>query len=219
MADFIETHVATYLASLAPPITDPFASHRARCVRDGVPAMADVTLDLLGLLAAILPARKTLEVGTGYGLSGATILLAAGPDSQLFTMERDPARAAVARGHFADAGVGTRVNVMVGEAARLVHKVAGPFDLIVQDGEITVYGPMLDRLVALLRPGGVLVSDNVLWAGDVVPGFADHPVHSAESTEVIADYNRRLAVHPQLRTTFLPVGDGVAVSLRRERSS
>ncbi len=108
---------------------------------------------------------------------------------------------------------------MVGEAARLVHKVAGPFDLIVQDGSKDQYETVLDRLVGLLRPRGVLVSDNILWQGDVVPGFRAEPAHPAESTAIIARYSRRLAADPRLVTAFLPVGDGVAVSVKRDEEA
>jgi predicted O-methyltransferase YrrM len=108
---------------------------------------------------------------------------------------------------------------MVGEVARLVHKVAGPFDLILQDGPKDQYEPVLDRLVALLRPRGVLVSDNILWQGDVIPGFPAAPAHTAESTAIIARYSRRLAADPRLATVFLPVGDGVAVSVKRENGA
>jgi predicted O-methyltransferase YrrM len=141
------------------------------------------------------------------------------PGGMLFTIERDPARAATARQHFERAGLASRVSVMVGEAARLVHKVAGPFDLILQDGAKDLYEPLLDRLVALLRPGGVLVSDNILWQGDVIPGFRAEPVHSAESIATVARYSQRLAADPRLATAFLPVGDGVAVSVKRDRGA
>ena len=57
----------------------------------------------------------------------------------------------------------------------MLAKVAGPFDLIFQDGDKLHYEPMLDRLVDLLRPGGLLVTDNVLWDGEVVPGFVATP--------------------------------------------
>jgi predicted O-methyltransferase YrrM len=74
---------------------------------------------------------------------------------------------------------------------------------------------MLDRLVELLRPGGLLVTDNVLWDGEVVPGFVDKPHHNAADTRAIAEYNERLKTHPQLWTTTIPLRDGVAVSVKR----
>ena len=72
----------------------------------------------------------------------------------------------------AAAGVDARVNVMVGDATRFLHKVAGPFDVIFQDGDKPGYLHDARCLVALLRPGGVLARDNVLWSGAVVPGMA-----------------------------------------------
>jgi predicted O-methyltransferase YrrM len=216
MADFIDTRVASYLASLTPESPDVIARVRARSMADGVPAVAPDTARVLQVLAAMLPATRVFEIGTGYGLSGLAVALAAGPGHLLLTVERDAARAAVAREHFEQAGLGTRANVMVGNATRLVHKVAGPFDLIVQDGDKESYAPLLDRLVSLLRPGGVLVSDNILWSGDVVPGFSDVRIHSQASTDAIGGYNARLAADPRLRTTFLPVGDGLAISVRVE---
>ena len=119
-------------------------------------------------------------------------------------MEIDPERARIARVNFARGGVADRVNVIVGDAQRMLAKVAGPFDLIFQDGDKQQYGPMLDRLVELLRPGGLLVTDNVLWSGDVVPGFNVTPKHDASSTQAITAYNERLSRHPELMTVVDP---------------
>ena len=71
------------------------------------------------------------------------------------------------------------------------------------------------QLVGLLRPGGLLVTDNVLWDGEVVPGFVDPPKRDAEDTRAIAEYNQRLNAHPQLITTTIPLRDGVAISVKR----
>jgi predicted O-methyltransferase YrrM len=133
----------------------------------------------------------------------------------LLTIEMNPERAREARENFARAGVSDRVNVMVGDAERLVAKVAGPFDLIFQDGDKRLYGPMLDRLVTLLRPGGLLVTDNVLWDGEVIPGFVDPPRRNADHTRAISEYNARLNAHPQLITAIVPLRDGVAISVKK----
>jgi len=216
MPEFVHPAVAGYLASLH-GAEDPLRSEiRERSRADRVPAISPDTGRLLHVLAASAAPGRILEIGTGYGSSGMHLASALAPGGMLFTIERDPGRAAIARQHFERAGLASRVSVMVGEAARLVHKVAGPFDLILQDGPKDLYEPMLDRLVGLLRPGGVLVSDNILWQGDVIPEFRAEPVHSAESTAIMARYNQRLAADPRLSTVFLPVGDGVAVSVTRD---
>jgi predicted O-methyltransferase YrrM len=219
MPQFVHESVADYLAALSAQEDQLLAEVRARSKADGVPAISPDTARLLHVLAVSAAPRRILEIGTGYGCSGIQLARALAPGGMLFTIERNPARAAAARLHFERAGLAGRVSVMVGEAARLVHKVAGPFDLIVQDGSKDQYEPVLDRLIGLLRPRGVLVSDNILWQGDVIPGFRAEPAHPAESTAIIARYSRRLADDPRLATVFLPVGDGVAVSIRRDEES
>jgi caffeoyl-CoA O-methyltransferase len=214
MPDFVHPAVAGYLSDLTAPEDDVLAAVRRRSREDGVPAISPDSAALLHAAALSAAPRRILEIGTGYGCSAILLARTLTADGLLFTIERDPARAAVARQLIAQAGVADRVNVMVGEAARLVHKVAGPFDVILQDGSKDQYEPLLDRLVALLRPRGILVSDNILWRGDVVPGFHDEPVHSPESIAAVSSYNRRLAADTRLATVFLPVGDGVAISVR-----
>jgi predicted O-methyltransferase YrrM len=216
MPDFVHAAVREYLADLGGPEDQLLSEVRALSKADGVPAISPDTARLLHALAMSAAPGRILEVGTGYGCSGIQLARALAPGGMLFTIERNPARAATARLHFERAGLSKCVSVMVGEAARLVHKVAGPFDVIVQDGSKDQYETVLDRLVGLLRPRGVLVSDNILWQGDVVPGFRAEPAHTAESAAIIGRYSRRLAEDPRLVTTFLPVGDGVAVSVKRD---
>src|SRR5258708_2970863 len=104
--------------------------------------------------------------------------------------------------------------VLVGGGKLKLAKVRGPFDLIFQDGDKLQYSPLLDRLVALVRPGGLLVTDNVLWDGEVVPDFVANPQNNRDDTRAIAEYNERVAVHPQLRTSIVPLRDGVSISVR-----
>jgi predicted O-methyltransferase YrrM len=170
---------------------------------------------LLRVLAMAVQARRILEIGTAIGYSGIWLAGALPSDGSLLTMEQDEQRARQAREHFARAGFADRVNVIVGDAQAMLTKVSGPFDLIFQDGDKKMYGPMLDRLVDLLRPGGLLVTDNVLWDGEVVPGFAKAPHHNADDTRAIVEYNQRLSAHPGLVTSIVPLRDGVAISVKR----
>ena len=216
MREFVHAAVAGYLAGLAPAEDEVLAAVRARSAADGVPALSRDTAWLLHVLARAVRPVRVFEIGTGYGYSGLHLARALAPGGVLFTVERDPARALIAREHFAQAGVADRVNVMVGEATRLVHKVAGPFDVVVQDGSKDQYETTLDRLIDLLRPHGVLFTDNILWRGDVIPAFNAEPAHPADSTAAVSRFSRRLAADPRLATTFLPVGDGVALSVKRD---
>ena len=170
---------------------------------------------LLRVLATAVRAKRILEIGTAIGYSGIWLAGALPADGTLLTLEYDEERIRQARDHFARAGLADRVSVVAGDALRMLAKVSGPFDLIFQDGDKRQYVPMLDRLVDLLRPGGLLVTDNVLWSGEVVPDFVRTPHHPAAETRAIVEYNQRLSSHPSLLTSIVPLRDGVAISVKR----
>jgi predicted O-methyltransferase YrrM len=170
---------------------------------------------LLRVLATALGAKHMLEIGTAIGYSGIWLAGALPPGGMLLTMERDPARAATARRNFERAGLADRVSVIVGDAEKTLAKVAGPFDLIFQDGDKLLYTPLLDRLVTRLRPGGILVTDNMLWDGEVVPGFVVPPKRPPEDTRAIREYSERLSADARLMTSIVPLRDGVAISVKR----
>jgi predicted O-methyltransferase YrrM len=170
---------------------------------------------LLRVIATSINASRILEIGTAIGYSGIWLARALPAGGMLVTMEFDEARAREARDNFARAGVSDRVSVVVGDAQLKIAKVSGPFDLIFQDGDKKLYSPLLDRLVALLRPGGLLITDNVLWDGEVIPGFQPSPRQNPEDTRAIIEYNQRVAAHPQLLTSIVPLRDGISISVKR----
>jgi len=195
---------------------DPVLDAIARTGADrGLPLVDAEVGALLRVLASAIGARRMLEIGTAIGYSGIWLAGALPPGGMLFTMEKDPERAKTARANFERAGVAERVGIIVGDAQVTIAKVAGPFDLIFQDGSKPLYVTLLDKLVGLLRPGGLLVTDNVLWDGEVVPGFLERPQRDSADTKAIAEYNERLNAHPQLVTATVPLRDGVAISVKR----
>ena len=86
--------------------------------------------------------------------------------------------------------------------------------MIFQDSDKKLYEPMLDRLIELLRPGGLLIADNILWNGEVIPGYVANKKYSDEDTAAIVSFSRRLSGDSRLYTSFLQVGDGVSVSVK-----
>jgi len=216
MGDLVPESVERYLASLnrhSDPVLDEIA---AKGVERNLPLVDAEVGALLHVLATAIQAARILEIGTAVGYSGIWLASALPAGGTLFTLELDAERAREARDNFARAGVADRANVIVGDAERTIAKVAGPFDLVFQDGAKVLYNRLLDRIVDLLRPGGLLITDNVLWSGKVVPGFdATAPAPDDEDTRAIAAYNDRLATHPRLMTTTIPLRDGVAISVKR----
>ncbi|MEZ5289283.1 MAG: O-methyltransferase [Vicinamibacterales bacterium] len=212
--DLVHPAVSAYLGRLS-RLPHPQLDIVAREGRaDGLPIVAPHTGALLHALVRMTRARRVLEIGTAIGYSTIWMGTALPTDGLLISLERDPERAARAREHLRAAGLDTAASVMVGDASRFLHKIAGPFDVIFQDGDKPGYLTMLDRLHALLAPGGVLVTDNVLWSGAVVPGFPLEADRPRADTEAIAAYNTRLSEDPRFETVWLPIGDGVSISTR-----
>ena len=215
MGQIVPDPIERYLASLN-HLTDPILDEIARTGAEQDLPLIDAEVGaLLRVLATAIGAKRVLEIGTAIGYSGIWLAGALPADGMLITMELDQERARVARENFARAGLAERVSVIVGDAQRMLAKMSGPFDLVFLDCDKKLYLPLLDRLVALLRPGGLLITDNVLWDGEVVPGFKQTPERDADDTRAIAEYNERVASHPELTTATVPLRDGVSISLKR----
>jgi caffeoyl-CoA O-methyltransferase len=158
--------------------------------RERIPIIGPVVGELLFILARATQARRVLELGTATGYSA--IYLARGVEPQqgrVVSLEVDAAMAARARGNLAQAGVGDRVEVREGEALLLLEGMTGPFDLVFLDIDKESYLAALDHCQRLLRVGGMLVADNVGFAGAL-------------------SFNREIFRRPQWRVTpllcFLP---------------
>jgi predicted O-methyltransferase YrrM len=215
MGQIVPDPVERYLAGLNRHVDPVLQEIARRGAEQDLPLIdAEVGL-LLRVLAMAIGAKRILEIGTAIGYSGIWLAGALPVDGMLVTLEMDQTRARVARENFARAALADRVSVVVGDAQRMLAKVSGPFDLIFQDGDKKLYTPLLDRLVALLRPGGLLITDNVLWDGEVVPGFKNAPERNVDDTRAIAEYNERLNAHPELMTATVPLRDGVAIAVKR----
>jgi predicted O-methyltransferase YrrM len=214
MGQIVPDAVEQYLASLNQDSSAVLRDIAHAGSRENLPLVDAEVGALLRVLVLATRATRVLEIGTCIGYSGVWLAGVLPNGGTLITMESDRQRADVARENFSHAGLADKVNVIVGDAQRMLQKVSGPFDLIFQDGDKKLYGPLLDKLVRLLRPGGLLVTDNVLWNGEVVPGFPAEPNPDPEDAKAIAEYNKQLYSHPLLQTSIVPLRDGVAISVK-----
>ncbi|MFI5331837.1 MAG: O-methyltransferase [Desulfobaccales bacterium] len=149
------------------PRRDPLLLELERQAQaEGIPIVGPVVGELLFILARVTAAADLLELGTATGYSA--IYLARGCEpagGRVLTLELDKAMAARARGNLAEAGVSQRVEVRPGDALQLMAAMAGPFDFIFLDLDKESYLPALPHCRRLLRPGGLLVTDNVGFTG------------------------------------------------------
>lgn len=204
--------LAAYLEDLLPD-RDPLLQQMEAYAREhGVPIVGPRVGTLLTILTAAHHAERALELGTAIGYSGIWIARGLAPGGQLLTVEGREDVAEVARRNFQAAGLENRVEVAVGSAHDVLPTMEGEFDLIFNDIDKEGYPAILPLCKAVLRPGGLLVTDNVLWSGRV----AD-PADRTDSTEAIREYNRLLAWDAEMEVVILPIRDGVSVALRAGR--
>jgi predicted O-methyltransferase YrrM len=204
--------VAEWVTGLEPEPDPVLAEMRARGDREGIPIVHHVTGGLLEVLAACTGALRAVEVGTAIGVS--TLHLARG-GAHVTSFEVDPERHEAAGEYLRRAGLGDRVDLRLQDATEgLAELEPGGFDLGFIDGPKDRYGGHLDQVVALLRPGGLLLVDNVLMSGAVATQEPTGP-WSAEHIAAMREFSERLRGRDDLRATFTPVGDGVALAVRQ----
>ena len=166
------------------------------------------------LLAAKKP-KAILEVGTAVGFS-ALLMCEYGPqDMRLTTIEKYEKRIPVAKENFRRAGREEQITFLEGDAAEILHGLTGSFDFIFMDAAKGQYIHYLPEALRLLPEGGVLVSDNVMQDGDVIESrFAverrNRTIHAR-----MREYLYELKHNDALVTSIIPLGDGVAMSVKR----
>ena len=180
-----------------------------------VPIIRTQVQSLLKLLLAMRKPATILEVGCAIGFS-ALLMSEYGPeDCHITTIEKYEKRIPVARENFRRAGKEERITLLEGDAAEILQKMTGAYDMIFMDAAQGQYIHFLPDVLRLLAPGGILLSDNVLQDGNILESrFAvtrrNRTIHSR-----MREYLYELKHHPQLETVILPVGDGVTLSVKR----
>ncbi len=165
----------------------------------------------MGLLIRITGARRLLEIGTFTGYSALACLLAMPEDGRILCCDVSEAWTAVARRHWAEAGVAEQVDLRLGPAietldALLAAGAAGTFDQCFVDADKDNYDDYYERALRLVRPGGLVLIDNVLWDGAV----AD-PADTRPSTLALRALNAKIASDGRVERCMVPIGDGLTI--------
>jgi len=192
--------------------------------RDVVAHAREVALDLgaepvttgvgsaLRMIAAVSGARAVLEIGTGAGVSGLWLLDGMSPDGVLTTIDHEVEFHKYARQAFRAAGVsGQRTRLIAGRALDVLPRMAARgYDLVVVDADIAETPEYLDHAVRVLRPGGAVAVVHALWHDRV-----SDPAQRDQDTVVMREIIRVLGQTEEFLPCLLPVGDGLAVAVRR----
>jgi caffeoyl-CoA O-methyltransferase len=169
----------------------------------------------MALLARLVGARRCIEVGVFTGYSSLAVALALPADGRIVACDVSEEWTAVARRYWQRAGVADRIDLRLAPArdtldAMLAAGQAGAHDLAFIDADKVNYGEYYERVLALLRPGGLVVVDNTLWSGRV----AD-PAATDEDTVALRAFNERLLGDERVDLSLVPIGDGLTLARKR----
>ncbi len=167
------------------------------------------------LLVEALGVRRALEVGVFTGYSSTSVALAMPADGRLVACDVSEEWTRIARRYWRDAGVADRIELRLGPALDTLRALrdggaAGTFDFAFVDADKENYLGYYEACLELVRPGGILAFDNVLWGGRV----AD-PANTSETTKMIRSLNERLSKDERVSISLVPIGDGLMLARRR----
>jgi predicted O-methyltransferase YrrM len=169
----------------------------------------------MALLVQLTGTRRAIEVGTYTGYSALTVAQALPPDGRLVCCDVSEEWTAIGRRHWEMAGVADRIDLRLGPALAtldglLADSGAGQWDMAFIDADKANYDGYYERCLKLLRPGGLILIDNVLWSGAV----AD-PARTDPDTTALRALNAKLHGDERVGLAMLPVGDGLTLALKR----
>ena len=169
----------------------------------------------MALLIELTGAKRILEIGTFTGYSALAMALALPPDGRIVACDVEPETTAVARRYWAEAGVAHKIDLRLAPALDTLDRLlaegaAGSYDFAFIDADKSNYGAYYARCLELLRQGGLLAVDNVLWDGRVADPAARDP-----DTEAIRALNLRLRDDPRISLSLVPISDGLSLARKR----
>jgi predicted O-methyltransferase YrrM len=163
---------------------------------------------MLEVVARSCGARTVLELGSGFGYSAYWFLRAVGREGTVLLTEGSAARAREADEFLTRGGFAGRYRIEVGDGLAIAEALTGPYDVVFCDIDKHDYPKALPIARRLLRPGGLFITDNMLWDGKVLERQSDR------TTEGVLELTRALYAAPDFMTTLVPMRDGVTVAIK-----
>ena len=213
-----DERTAAYIASLDVPLPEQLQEIEKRATEEDIPIIRPSARSLLRFVLAGKAPEAVLEIGTAVGFSAIFMAHCTGTGTVIDTIENYEKRIAAARENIAGSGMQDRINLIEGDATDVLERLVKEgrkYGLIFMDAAKAQYISYLPLCKKLLEKGGILVSDNVLFDGDIVQSrFAirrrDRTIHAR-----MREYLRTLTADEDFTTTIIPSGDGITLSVLR----
>ena len=210
----VNERVTDYINSMNKEDADWLFAIETKAREESVPIIRKETKELLKTLLRIKQPKRILEVGTAVGYSALYMKEHVSPDTELITIENYPPRIEEASSNFEKWDKYKKITLIPGDAALVLKELEEPFDFIFMDAAKGQYIHFLPDIIRLLNQGGILLSDNVLQDGDIIESrYAikrrNHTIHSR-----MREYLYVLKNSKEFTTSIIPIGDGVALSVK-----
>lgn len=211
----VDDRMTTYIHSLESPESEIIETIEREAIETYVPIIRKETQSLLKVLLLLKKPVKILEVGTAIGFSSILMSQYMPENGHITTIEKYEKRIPIAKENFKRAGKEEQITLLEGDALEIMQSLEDSYDMIFVDAAKGQYIRYLPEALRLLAPEGLLISDNVLQDGDVIESrFAverrNRTIHSR-----MREYLYELKHNDRLQTSILPLGDGVALSVKK----
>lgn len=205
-------YIIRYLRDLLPERKGLSKELEQYAKEHSVPISQPETMKLLEVLIRFGSVERVLEIGCAIGYSA--ICMAQAGCTHIDTIEISPEAAEIARSNFKKAGLSEVITLHLGDAKEVLPRMEGTYDMIFMDAAKAQYREFFTHCMRMLKPGGLLVSDNVLYKGMTA---TDELVQRRKITIVkrLRGYLAMLSDSEELETSVLPIGDGVALSYKK----
>lgn len=167
---------------------------------------------MLELFTKMLQPKTILEIGTYTGYSGICLARGLGKDGKLITLDINDELETMVRGFFEESGLAAQIDYRLGNAREIIPTLDGPFDLVFIDADKFYYAEYFDLIIDKVRPGGIILADNVLWSGKIL---VEKGQKIDKDTQALLDFNQKIQEDRRVENILLPIRDGVMMARKR----
>ena len=183
---------------------------KKKSLEDKVPIIMDDTLEVIAKILDEIKPKKILEIGTAVGYSAICFSEYLQENGKIDTIERDTERVKEARKNIKKAEVEEKINIYEGDAVEILPTLNDEYDVVFIDAAKGKYPFFLNQALRMIKPGGVIFADNILYKGYVMSDYNKHKQRTAVRN--LREYIAEITNNEKLETEILEVGDGLAIS-------
>ena len=166
--------------------------------------------NFLAIISKLIKPFNVLEIGTYTGYSTLCIAEGLNPEGMIHTIDKNEELLQIQNKYFEKSGLRNQIKQYTGDALAIIPKLKFDFDMVFLDADKENYVKYLELISPILKPGGVLLTDNVLWHGKIL----ESPENQDRVTKLIDNFNKKILEDKSLKTVMLPIRDGISLTLK-----